>query len=98
MNTAQLKHPKRPTHSMKTLSRIPRIVVVSAALGIACVAGAAPTASAVAATPHPHVATDATDARTIPAHAHGESGVHGRLGGQDDYGDDCDGLIVLLCH
>ncbi|MFI1768394.1 hypothetical protein ACH41H_41010 [Streptomyces sp. NPDC020800] len=98
MNTAQLKHPKHPAHSMKTLSRIPRIVAVSAALGLACVAGAATTASAVAATPHPHVATDATAARTLPAHSHGPSGMQGRLVGNDDYGDDCDGLIVLLCH
>ncbi|GHI03992.1 hypothetical protein [Streptomyces cellostaticus] len=95
MNTAQLdppSHPVRSIHSKKIVSRIARIVAVSAALGIACAAGVATAAPAMAATPAPHGTAKTTAARSIPAHAHG---------GHDDWDDDdgdCIGLINLLCN
>ncbi|WP_158692858.1 hypothetical protein [Streptomyces roseochromogenus] len=56
-------------HPKKTVSRMPRVFAVSAALGIACAAGVATATSAVAATPVTHVATKAA-----PAWSHGGHG------------------------
>ncbi|GEC08381.1 hypothetical protein SSP24_60360 [Streptomyces spinoverrucosus] len=49
-------------HPKKAVSRIPRALAVSAAVGIACAAGVATATSAAAATPATHVATKATPA------------------------------------
>ncbi|MEU9206759.1 hypothetical protein AB0D27_02070 [Streptomyces sp. NPDC048415] len=84
MNTAQGNPPK------KIISRIPRIFVASAVLGIACAAGMATAASAASATPTTHVATKTTASRSIPAYGHGGHG------GDEDGG--CEGVIVLLCN
>ncbi|MGW7528552.1 hypothetical protein [Streptomyces sp. NPDC054783] len=76
MNTAP--HPK------KTVSRMPRVFAVCAALGLACAAGVATATSAVAATPPTHVATKAT-----PAYGHGGGG-----GGEENQ---CgNGLLPIL--
>lgn len=85
MNTAELNHPDHARHSEKVGSRIPRIFALGAALGIACAAVVASAASAVAAPTAPHTATATTTASS-----------HGGYG--DDDGDDCDGLLVLICH
>ncbi|MBP2049779.1 hypothetical protein J2Z21_002715 [Streptomyces griseochromogenes] len=101
MNTAQLNASNHHDQPRKFSLRMPRIVAVSAALGLACAAGAATATSAVAATPAPHGGTKAAAARPIQAHHHDERGQFGRHGGLrgGDYGDDddCEGLIVLLC-
>lgn len=99
MNTAQQNLTDAPRHSRKTTSRIPRIVAVSAALGIACAAGVATAASAVAATPAPSLTTKTTTVRSIPAGGHGEHDHH--HGGVFDGhygGGECEGLIVILCN
>ncbi|WP_129308530.1 hypothetical protein [Streptomyces sp. L2] len=54
-------------HTKKSVSRVSRAFVVSAALGIACAAGLATATSAVAATPVTHVTTKAA----APALGHG---------------------------
>jgi hypothetical protein len=89
MNTAEL-NPSSPRHSEKTGSRVARILAAGAALGLACAALAATAAPAMAAPTTPHSATTTSQAHDRAAH-------HGH-GGWDDDGDDCDGLIVLICH
>ncbi|WP_158838991.1 MULTISPECIES: hypothetical protein [unclassified Streptomyces] len=49
-------------HPKKVVSRIPRVLAVSAAVGIACAAGVATATSAVAATPATHAVAKATPA------------------------------------
>ncbi|MFJ9543470.1 hypothetical protein ACIRPX_40455 [Streptomyces sp. NPDC101225] len=90
MNTAELD-PSSSRHSEKTGSRIPRILAMGAALGLACAALAGTAAPAMAAPPAPHGAT-------AQSQAHDDRAAHHRHGGWDDDGDDCDGLIVLICH
>ncbi|MER6072999.1 hypothetical protein ACFYZB_43170 [Streptomyces sp. NPDC001852] len=71
-------------HPKKTVSWIPRVFAVSAAMGIACAAGVATATSAVAATPATHVATKAA-----PAYGHGGGG-----GGEENQ---CgNGLLPIL--
>jgi hypothetical protein len=71
-------------HPKKTVSWIPRVCAVTAAVGIACATGVATAASAVAATPVTHVATKAT-----PAYGHGGGG-----GGEENQ---CgNGLLPIL--
>ncbi|MGV4984982.1 hypothetical protein ACVB8X_38940 [Streptomyces sp. NRAIS4] len=69
---------------MKAVSRIPRALAVSAAVGIACAAGLATATSAVAATPAAtHVATKAA----APAYGHGGGGDENACG---------DGILAIL--
>ena len=82
MNTPLHNHPNTPEHAERTSTRIPRILAMGAALGIACAALVGAAGSAVAAAPAPH--DDARDKASSSAHG--------------DDGDDCDGLIVLICH
>jgi Spy/CpxP family protein refolding chaperone len=71
-------------HSKKTVSWIPRVFAVTAAVGIACAAGVATATSAVAATPATHVA-----AKAGPAYGHGGGG-----GGEENQ---CgNGLLPIL--
>ena len=63
--------------------RIPRLVAVSAALGLACAAGAATATSAVAATPATQVVTKAA-----PAGGHG--------GGDGEHFQCGNGLLPIL--
>ncbi|MEU6257021.1 hypothetical protein [Streptomyces sp. NPDC047043] len=93
MNTAQLNPANAPRHSKKSSVRLPRIVTVGAALGIACAAGMATAATAVAATP----ASSLTAARAVHGHGGGHDGDFHGIGGHFG-GGDCDGLIVLLCN
>lgn len=93
MNTAQLDS-SCPRHSEKTGSRLPRIFAAGAALSLACAALAGAAAPAMAAPPSPHGATVQTHDR-----GHDDRAAHrGHGGWDDDDGDDCDGLIVLICH
>jgi hypothetical protein len=90
MNTAQLDT-GCPRPSEKSGSRIPRILAVGAALGLACAALAGTAAPAMAAPSAPHSASQAAG----PDRSHSDRAYHGH---DDDDGDDCDGLIVLICH
>jgi hypothetical protein len=99
MNTAQLNLADAPRHSRKTTSRIPRIVAVSAALGIVCAAGVATAATAVAAPPSPSLTTKTTTARSVPAGDHGgHDHHHGGVFDGHRGGGECVGLIVILCN
>jgi anti-sigma factor RsiW len=93
MNTPQHQRPNRPAHSQQISSRIPRILALGAALGIV---SAALTGTAVAA-PGPHDGPREGAGHSVPAHGHHEREGHPG-GGHDDDGDDCDGLLVLICH
>ncbi|MFR0354952.1 hypothetical protein [Streptomyces sediminimaris] len=72
---------------------MPRIFAAGAALSLACAALAVTAAPAMAAPPSPHDATARTHAR-----GHDDRAAHRGHGDWDDDGDDCDGLIVLICH
>ncbi|WP_143658629.1 hypothetical protein [Streptomyces sp. IMTB 2501] len=69
-------------HPKKTVSRIPRVFAVCAAVGISCAAGVATATSAVAATPATHVVTKAA-----PAYGGGGGGEENKCG---------NGLLDLL--
>lgn len=62
-------------HPKKVVSRIPRVLAVGAAVGIACAAGVATATSAVAVTPAAHVATKGS-----PAYGGGDDGEHFQCG------------------
>ncbi|MCX5425716.1 hypothetical protein [Streptomyces sp. NBC_00078] len=100
MNTPLSNHPSTPDHAERTSTRIPRILAVGAALGIACAALVGAAGSAVAAAPAPHDDAREKASSSAPSRGHGqeEHRGHGGYGGYDDDGDDCDGLIVLICH
>jgi len=93
MNTAERNQYETLRHSEKAGPRIPRIFALGAALGLACAAMAGAAAPAMAAVPHPHGSTQAT-----ADHRDEDRGASRGHGGWDDDGDDCDGLIVLICH
>lgn len=96
MNT-ELNLRNHPDHSKIRASRLPRILAVSAALGIACAAGTATAASAVAATPDPHAATKGAVARSHQAYGPGDFRGKARSDGYGDDDDGCTGLIVIVC-
>lgn len=99
MNTTQGNSPTQLGRANKIAFRLPRIFAVSAVLGIACAAGAATAASAAAATPAVQLTAKTTAAERISAHGHGAvQRAHRGHGHGDDDGDDCSGLIVLLCN
>ncbi|MCI3243377.1 MULTISPECIES: hypothetical protein [Streptomyces] len=93
MNTAERNHSEPLRHSEKAGPRIPRILAVGAALGLACAALAGAASPAMAAAPRPDGPAKAT-----ADHRHDDRGAHRGHDDWDDDGDDCDGLIVLLCH
>jgi hypothetical protein len=94
MNTAERNHRETHRDSEKAGPRIPRIAAVGAALGLACAALAGATSPALAAASHLEGTAKAT-----ADHRQDERGAaRGHGGWDDDDGDDCDGLIVLICH
>jgi hypothetical protein len=94
MNTPQHNRPDRPGPSKKISSRFPRILAVGAALGIVSAA----LAGTAAAAPGPQEGSRDAAGPSAQAHGHHAREGHRGSGGHDDDGDDCDGLVVLICH